>query len=340
MKRKKLNRKKQKVIQMPEINIKTCVLDWATVSSSGDISKDDIYAPGDIQFYDMTLSEQTVSRIGDCSAILCNKTRITADVIKMCPSLRYVGLFATGFNNIDLEAADAAGITVCNAGSYSTDAVAQLTFSMILTHFTNIISYSDAVRNGAWITSPTFSMLSYPMKELSGKTIAIVGFGSIGKAVAKIADAFNMNVIISTRTVPHNSQYKFVSIEEAFSQADVITFHCPLTPQTHHMVNSNNISLMKNDAVIVNTSRGGVVDEYALASALDCGRIAGAYLDVLDSEPMSASSPLAHAKNCLITPHIAWAPLETRQRLISIVNDNFRAFLGGNPTNVVNKPHK
>ncbi|MDO5559292.1 MAG: D-2-hydroxyacid dehydrogenase [Oscillospiraceae bacterium] len=321
-------------------HFKTAVLDWATVSSNNDITPEEIYSPGEIKFYDLTDPSQTVSRIKDCEAVLCNKVKITAQIISQCPSLRYIGLFATGYNNIDLDAANAAGITVCNAGSYSTDAVAQLTFAMILTHYCSIPAYTSDVKNNAWINSATFSMLCHPMSELSSKTISVIGYGSIGRAVAKIASAFNMNVLVHTRTTPEDCPYRLVSIEEAFSAADIITFHCPLTPQTQNLVNQKHLGMMKKSALVVNTSRGGVVDEKALADALGSGTIAGACLDVLNQEPMSADTPLRDAKNCLITPHIAWAPLETRQRLISIVNNNLRSFIEGNPSNVINSPHK
>lgn len=318
-------------------SFKTVVLDWSTLSN-GDISKEEIFSPGEINFFPLTSPEETISRIGNSEIVLCNKVLVTEDVIKSCQNIKYIGLFATGYNNIDLKAADKAGITVCNAGSYSTDAVAQHVFALILAHYSKISIYKKYVDNGGWINSPTFSSFPYPIYELAGKTLSIVGYGSIGKAVAKIADAFGMKIIISTRTVPENCPYEIVTPEEAFRRADIITFHCPLTEKTKGLINRERIALMKESALIINTSRGPVADETALAEALNSHRIAGAGLDVLEYEPMRMDSPLANAENCIITPHVAWAPLETRRRLINIVNNNIKAYLDGKPENVVNNP--
>ena len=314
---------------------KITVLDWDTVST-GDISKDEIFSDGNITFYGLTSAEQTAERIGDSPIVLCNKVLITEEIMDACPDIRYIGLFATGFNNIDIKAAKKRGITVCNAGSYSTDAVAQHTFALILGHYSKVSLYRDYTESGKWITSPTFSAFPYPMYELAGKTLAVVGFGSIGKTVAKIADAFGMNVIVNTRTKPENCGYELVSLDDAFRRADVLTFHCPLTEETNGAISRERIALMKKDAIIINTSRGPVADEQALADALNSGQIAGAGLDVLEYEPMRKDCPLIGAKNCIITPHVAWAPLETRRRLINIVNSNIRAYLNGTPENVVN----
>lgn len=314
---------------------KTVVLDWETVSN-GDISGDVIYSDGDITFYGLTKPEQTAERIGNSSIVLCNKVLITEDVMNQCPDIRYIGLFATGYNNIDLKAAKERGITVCNAGSYSTDAVAQHTFALILHHYSKVSQYDRYTADGNWISSPTFSAFPFPIYELAGKTIAVVGFGSIGKAVAKIADAFGMNVIVHTRTKPENCRYEVVSADDAFRRADIITFHCPLNEGTKGFISRERIALMKKNALVINTSRGPVADEQALADALREGRIAGAGLDVLEYEPMRPDCPLAGAPNCVITPHVAWAPLETRMRLIDIVNSNIKAYLNGRPENVVN----
>jgi len=314
---------------------KTVVLDWETVSN-GDISGDVIYSDGDITFYGLTKPEQTAERIGNSSIVLCNKVLITEDVMNQCPDIRYIGLFATGYNNIDLKAAKERGITVCNAGSYSTDAVAQHTFALILHHYSKVSQYDRYTADGNWISSPTFSAFPFPIYELAGKTIAVVGFGSIGKAVAKIADAFGMNVIVHTRTKPENCRYEVVSADDAFRRADIITFHCPLNEGTKGFISRERIALMKKNSLVINTSRGPVADEQALADALREGRIAGAGLDVLEYEPMRPDCPLAGAPNCVITPHVAWAPLETRMRLIDIVNSNIKAYLNGRPENVVN----
>lgn len=314
---------------------KTAVLDWSTVSN-GDITKEEIFSSGDISFYGLTSADETAAHIADSEIVLCNKVVITEEIMNACPSLKYIGLFATGFNNIDIAAAKKRGITVCNAGSYSTDAVAQHTFALILQHYSKAAQYSQYTQAGNWISSPTFSAFPFPTFELAGKTIAVVGLGSIGKAVAKIADAFGMNVIAVTRTVPENCSYEIVSPEEAFRRADIITFHCPLTDKTRGYISRERLALMKKNAIIINTSRGPVADEQALADALNSEMIAGAALDVLEYEPMRKDCPLIGAKNCIITPHVAWAPFETRKRLISIVNNNIKAFLNGTPENVVN----
>lgn len=316
-------------------NLKTVVLDWLTVSNN-DILPEEIYSTGDIRFFKLTNPDETAQIIGDSDIVLCNKVPITRNVMEKCKNLKYIGLFATGYNNVDIKAASEHGITVCNAGSYSTDAVAQHVFALILAHYSKVAMYKQYVDSGQWINSPTFSAFPYPIYELAGKTLAIVGYGSIGKAVARIADAFNMNVIISTRTAPENCKYELVSAEDAFKRADVITFHCPLTEQTKGFINKERLSLMKKSAIVINTSRGQVADENALSEALNTGTIAGAGLDVLEYEPMRKNSPLKNAKNCIITPHVAWAPLETRKRLVNIVNSNIIAYMNGAPTNVVN----
>lgn len=314
---------------------KTVVLDWSTVSN-GDISESEIFSQGDITFHSLTSPDKVKENIGKSNIVLCNKINITEDILDSCPDIKYIGLFATGFNNIDTDAAKKRGIPVCNAGSYSTDAVAQHTFALILQHYSKVSLYNSFVDEGKWITSPTFSAFPFPTYELAGKTIAVVGFGSIGKKVAAIAEAFGMKVIINTRTQPENCKYRIVTLDEAFSEADIITFHCPLTEQTKGCINRSRLSLMKKSAIVINTSRGPVADEKALADALNSGTIAGAGLDVIENEPMRPDCPLINAKNCIITPHTAWAPLETRRRLVSIVNSNIKAFLNGTPENVVN----
>lgn len=315
--------------------LKTVVLDWGTVSN-GDISCDAIYSTGEISFHTLTRPEETINQIGDSDIVLCNKVLITEEVMKACRNIKYIGLFATGFNNIDLKAAKERGIIVSNAGSYSTDAVAQHVFALILQHYSKVSTYKSFVEDGSWISSPTFSAFPYPIYELAGKTLSIVGYGSIGKAVAKIAEAFNMNILVSTRTKPASCKYEVVSMDEAFRRADIITFHCPLTEQTKGLISRDRLSLMKKSALLINTSRGPVADEQALADALNSGLIAGAGLDVLEHEPMRPDSPLIGARNCVITPHVAWAPLETRSRLVSIVNENIKAYMNGTPKNVVN----
>lgn len=316
--------------------MKIAVLDWDTVSNCGDIPTTQLEELGEIKVCRLTAPEETAANIGDADVVLCNKVLITREVMEKCPSLRYVGLFATGYNNVDTAAAAEKGIVVCNAGSYSTNAVAQQTFAYILDHFSRIRDYDDAVKDGMWERSPVFSCFPIPTFELAGKTLSIVGFGSIGRTVARIGEAFGMNIVVSTRTKPENCPYEVTDRLTAAEKADVITFHCPLTEQTAGIVNSELLGRMKSSAILVNTSRGGVVNEKDLAEALNSGRIAGAYLDVLEKEPMSPDTPLKTAENCVITPHTAWAPKETRERLVRIVCDNIRAWLNGAPTNKVN----
>ena len=277
-----------------------------------------------------------MKNISDAEIVLCNKVLITKDVIDSCPHIRYIGLFATGFNNVDTEYAAQKGITVCNAGSYSTDAVAQQVFAYILDRYSRIRDYDNAVKNNEWINSPTFSYFPVPTAELSGKTLSIVGYGSIGHKVAWIGRAFGMNIVISTRTRPESCPFELADILTAARKADILTFHCPLTEQTRGIVNSGLLSVMKPSAILINTSRGGVVNEHDLADALNNDKISAAYLDVLGKEPMPPDTPLRYAKNCIITPHTAWAAYETRERLVSIVCDNIKAWLDGCPQNKVN----
>ncbi|MBQ8297326.1 MAG: D-2-hydroxyacid dehydrogenase [Ruminococcus sp.] len=316
--------------------MKIVVLDWKTMTMNDDISPSVLEQFGDVKLFSLTKPEDAAENIGDADAVLCNKVPITREVIDKCPNLRYIGLFATGYNNVDIDYAADRGITICNAGQYSTNAVAQQVFAYILDHSNRINAYNSAVSQGEWERSEIFSYFPVPTCELAGKTLSIVGFGSIGRAVAKIGEAFGMNIIVSTRTAPKDCPYRVTDIRTAAENADILTFHCPLTEQTKGLVNSDLLSVMKPGAVLVNTSRGPVVVENDLADALNSGKIAAAYLDVLEQEPMSPETPLKTAKNCVITPHTAWAALETRERLLGIVCDNLRAWLAGSPQNKVN----
>lgn len=318
---------------------KIVITDWSTMSMTGDVSYNDIEELSEsLTVYDLTPYDDDIiiERVKDAEILLCNKTPITRKVLESCKNLKYVGLFATGYNNIDIQASQELGITVCNAGEYSTNAVAQLVFAMILDHYSKVERYHQEVQNGNWITSKTFSYFPIDTYELSNKTISIIGYGSIGRRVSKVAEAFGMNVLINTRTTPSDCPYELVTLEEAFKRGDIVTLHCPLTDKTANLVCEKTLSLMKKDAILVNTSRGGTVNELDLANALKQGTIAKAYLDVLNQEPMSHDTPLLNAPNVVITPHVAWSPLETRQRLLGIVVDNVKNFLNGEPTNQVN----
>ena len=314
--------------------MKIIITDRDTVTN-GDLSLDSLERFGEVVSYGLTAPDQIVERIADADAVLCNKTPITAQVMDACPKLRYVGLFATGYNNIDVAHAREKGITVCNAGEYSSDAVAQLTFAMLLELCTSLSKYAAYTASGGWVTSPVFSAFIYPQRELAGKTLGIVGCGSIGRRVARIAEAFGMKVLVYTRTPAKCADMECVSFDELLSRADAVTVHCPLTEATAGLFNADAFAKMKQGAFFINTSRGGVVNEPALREALDSGKLGGAALDVLAVEPMSADCPLIGAKNLIVTPHVAWAPLETRQRLLGIVESNIDHWLAGEPRNVV-----
>lgn len=316
--------------------MKIAVLEWATMAQIGDISPFPLEKFGELTIYNATSPKETVEHIGDAEIVLCNKVLITKEVMDRCANLQYIGLFATGFNNIDTEYAKLKNITVCNAGQYSTNAVAQQVFAYILDFASRIRDYDHSVKSGEWGKSLCFSYFPIPTAELAGKTLSIVGYGSIGRRVAEIGSAFGMNIVISTRTVPENCPYEVADIETAVKKADFLTFHCPLTEQTKGLVNVDLLNIMKNSAVLINTSRGAVVNEKDLANALNSEKIAAAYLDVLETEPMLPDTPLKTAKNCIITPHTAWAAYETRERLFDIVCDNIEKWLNGTPQNKVN----
>ncbi len=279
--------------------------------------------------------EQVAEAIADADMVICNKTVLDAHSLRLAEKLRYIGLFATGYNNIDIDYCRAHGITVCNAGSYSTNAVAQHTFALILEHFSNTARYNDYVQDGRWKRSPTFSPFVYPLNELAGKTLGIVGLGAIGQAVAKIGAAFGMTVIACNRSPRSVEGVRQVGFEELLQESDIVTVHCPLNRDSEGMFNKETFAKMKPGAVFVNTARGGVMVEEDLRDALLCGHLGGACIDVLSVEPMEEDCVLMGVKNCIITPHIAWAPLDTRERLMGIVADNIRGFLEGAPKNVV-----
>lgn len=314
--------------------MKIVVPDWKTVSI-GDLDERLLTRFGEVTFYPLTAPEELAARIADAQAVLCNKALMTEKVMAAAPKLKYIGLFATGYNNIDLDAARARGITVCNAGGYSTDAVAQHTFALILELANRVADYQALVQAGGWVHSDVFSPFQYPMTELAGKTIGIIGYGNIAKAVIRIAKAFGMTVLCHTRTPRVAEGVRFVELEELLRQADIVSVHCPLNEQTRHLFDSHAFESMKDGAWFINTARGPIVEETALREALESGKLGGAAVDVLQVEPMAAECPLLGAPNCLITPHVAWAPQITRERLLHLVCDNLQAYLSGTPQNVV-----
>ncbi len=308
------------------------VLDAATVVD-GDVNLDFLQAFGEVTVYDLTPPEKAAQRIGDAEAVLCNKVPITAQVMAACPHLRYVGLFATGYNNVDIAYAAAHGVTVCNVPGYSTEAVAQHTFALILALTNRVGDYNATVARGDWVKSTTFSYFPLPLAELAGKTIGIVGYGAIGRRVGEIARAFGLQVVAcGRRPIPDVTQ---LPLEELLAVADIVTLHCPLNEDSAGMMNAAAFARMKPGAIFINTARGPLVDEAALREALDSGHLLGAGVDVLCREPMTADCPLYGAPNCLITPHVAWAGVETRRRLMEIVEDNLRQFAAGTPVNTV-----
>ncbi|WP_124100229.1 D-2-hydroxyacid dehydrogenase [Ruminococcus sp. Marseille-P6503] len=316
--------------------MKIVILDSETVTRN-DVSLEGITSLGKAEVYGYTPDGETAARIGDADAVICNKCLITDEVFEKCPNLKYVGLFATGYNNVDTESARRHGAVVCNVPSYSTNSVAQHTFAMILNYYNKIREYADSVDSGEWVNYKLFSYFGIPTYELAGKTIGIIGYGDIGRQAARIARAFDMKVVTFTRTPEKVTDgTESVTFEELLRISDVVTLHCPLTKDNERMINAESLKLMKSSAILVNTARGGLVDEYALAEALDNGTIAAACIDVLTLEPMKEDCPLRNAKNCTITPHVAWAPRETRERLLREVALNLKCWIEGKPRNKVN----
>lgn len=291
---------------------------------------------GEVVEYGLLKYDEVAEKIADADIVICNKTRLDRHTLKHAKKLKYIGLFATGYNNIDIDYCREHNIAVCNAGSYSTNAVAQHTFALILEHYNNTSKYNQFVQDGKWKRSKTFSPFVYPLSELAGKTLGIVGLGSIGQAVAKIANAFDMNVIAYNRSAKVIENVKMVSFDELLSTSDIVSVHCPLNSESEHMLNKESFAKMKKGALFVNTARGGVMVEQDLFDALESEHLGGAAIDTLAVEPMEEDCILMNTKNCIITPHIAWAPVETRVRLMNIVVDNIKNFLNGTPTNKVN----
>lgn len=314
--------------------MKITVLDGYT-TNPGDLSWDWLRECGECTIYDRTPPELIAERCADCEIIITNKTPLRKELLETLPKLRYVGLLSTGYNIVDWEYCKEKGIPVCNIPSYGTSAVAQLVFALILEHTNAVALHSGSVHSGEWAANNDFCYWKSPLAELCNKTIGIIGFGKIGKAVAKIASAFGMKVLATTNHPAPFEGVEFCEKEELLAKSDFVSIHCPLTPLTEGMVNEEFLSRMKNSAILINTSRGQVVDENALANALKNGKIAGAGLDVLSVEPPKADNPLFGLKNCHITPHIAWAGFETRERLMKICEENVRTFLSGEIQNCV-----
>lgn len=313
--------------------MKITILDGNALNP-GDLSWKPLEQFGEVAFFPRTTPEQVIERIGTSDVILINKIVISEEILTHCPNLRYIGVQATGYNVVDLDACRRHQITVTNVPAYSTNGVAQLVFAYISEFACHVQLHSDSVMSGDWCRAPDFCYWKTPLFELDGKTLGIYGYGHIGTKVAQIAKAYGMNVIVHTRT-PRNEIEHPVDEATLFSTADFITLHAPLTPQTKEVVNRSTLKLMKHSAILINTARGGLINEHDVREALDARQIAGYASDVLLSEPMSPKCPLLGAPNCLLTPHIAWASIETRQRLLDVVVENLRAYLSGKPQNVV-----
>ena len=312
---------------------KIIILDGG-VANPGDLSWDDLAALGDLTVYDYTAPEDVIPRIGDASIILTNKTVISADVMAACPNLRYIGVLATGYNVIDIAEAKKRGIIVANVPAYSTPTVAQLTMALLLEIALHVGHHSRVVHEGKWSACRDFAFWDYPLMELAGKTFGIVGYGSIGKAVAKLAQAFGMKVLAYSR---HGAEEFHTELDELYAKADIVSLHCPLTAENTGMINKETIAKMKDGVIILNTARGGLINEADLREALLSGKVYAAASDVTCKEPINADSPLLGLENMIITPHIAWAATEARQRLLSVAIDNVRQYLCGNPQNNVVK---
>ena len=319
--------------------MKIVVLDGYTLNP-GDLSWDGLEKLGAVIVYDRTPADKVVERARDAEIVFTNKTPLGEDILAQLPRLKFIGVLATGYNIINTDVAKKNGVIVSNVPGYGTASVVQLTFALLLELTQHVKHHSDAVRAGKWAKSIDWCFWDYPLVELEGKTIGIIGFGSIGEKVADIATAFGMNIIGSKRhrtDQSHRKNFKWAEIPELLAESDVVSIHTPLVPETQGLMNKENLALMKPSAFLLNTSRGPIIVDQDLADALNNGVIAGAGIDVLSKEPPNADNPLFTAKNCLITPHIAWATLEARTRLMAITVDNLAAFMDGKPVNVVNK---
>jgi len=316
--------------------MKIVVLDGYTLNP-GDLEWSSLAELGQLSVHDRTPAELLLSRAAGAQVLVTNKVVLGREQIAALPALRYIGVLATGVNVIDLDAAVERGIVVTNVPAYSTPSVAQHVFALLLELTRGVGRHSELVRAGAWSKSPDFTFWASPQIELAGKTMGLIGFGLIGQAVARIAMAFEMRVLVHTRTptASRDADAEFVAIESLLKNADVVSLHCPLNQTTERLINAERLAMMSPSAWLINTGRGALIDEAALAEALREGRLAGAGLDVLETEPPAADNPLLAAPNCVITPHLAWATHSARRRLMAVATENLQAFLAGTPKNRV-----
>jgi len=319
---------------------KIVVLDGYTLNP-GDLTWDGLRQFGELSVYDRTefIEDKIIKAIDKAEIVFTNKTPLSESILSKVPNVTYIGVLATGYNVVDVIAAKKLGIKVTNVPTYGTTAVAQFTFALLLEMCHNTGAHSEAVKNGEWSVSPDFCFWKYPLVELAGKTMGMIGFGRIGQATAEIAKAFGLEILAYDTNVKHeleSENCKYVTLNDLLAQSDIISLHCPLLDSTKGIINKSNIARMKDGVMIINTSRGQLVVEEDLREALDSGKVASAAVDVVSSEPISRENPLLKAKNCIITPHIAWASKESRSRLMKTAVDNLGSFLAGNQVNVVN----
>lgn len=318
--------------------MKIVLLD-AYAANPGDLSWDGLREFGEVTVYDRTAPEDVLARIGDAEVVYVNKVRLDGQTLRQCENLKLVSVLATGYNVVDTAAAKELGILVCNSPSYSTASVAQLTIAHLLELCSHVGALSDACHSGRWAACPDFCFWDAPLMELSGKTMGIIGYGTIGRAVGAIAQALGMRLLVNARhsdPALESPTCRYAPLEELLAQSDVVTLHCPQTPETTGLIDRARIAQMKDGAILLNTSRGGLIVEQDLADALRSGKLRGAAVDVVSQEPIRPENPLLSAPNCLMTPHVAWAPLEARQRLLAIAKENLAAYCSGSPINVVN----
>ncbi len=317
--------------------MKIVVLDGYTLNP-GDLNWDALSALGETAVYDRTPASEILARIGDAEAVYTNKTPLTRETILACPNLKFIGVLATGYNVVDVAAAKERGIPVCNVPTYGTAAVGQFAIAMLLEICHHVAHHSEAVHEGRWSSNLDWCFWDYPLIELEGKTMGVVGFGRIGQRTGEIAKALGMRVL-AYDSYPNDAGRgigTYVDLDTLLRESDVISLHCPLFPETKGMINATSIAKMKNGVILLNNSRGPLIVEQDLADALNSGKVYAAGLDVVSEEPISPDNPLLAAKNCLITPHISWAPKESRARLMKTAVDNLANWQSGKPTNVVN----
>lgn len=318
--------------------MKIVVLDGYTLNP-GDLTWDGLEKLGELKVYDRTPEDRIIERISDAEIVFTNKTPLTRETFSKLPGIRYIGVLATGYNVVDIEAAAEYGIKVTNIPTYGTTAVAQYVFALLLEMCHHVQEHSDAVKAGEWTRCPDFCFWKYPLVELAGKTMGIIGLGRIGYTTAKIAQAFGLKVLAYDNYPKRDLEeenLQYASLDELFAGSDVISLHCPLFDSTKGIINKDSIAKMKDGVLLINTSRGPLIVDEDLAAALDSGKIGGAAVDVVSEEPIEKENPLLKAKNCIITPHIAWAPKESRKRLMDIAVRNLESFLAGNTVNAVN----